>query len=138
MSHLNLALLGPVEITLDRRTTAHFRYAKVQALLVYLAVEAGRAHSQALAELRRTIHDREAEPPFLLSTRDTIQLNPVGSYALDVAGFVGLIAACKNHPHTALEACAACVALRACGRLVQTRRYAPGRRESGGARRAGA
>ena len=50
-ARLTLELLGPAQIARDGLPLT-FTYAKVQALLVYLAVEAGRAHRRtALAEL---------------------------------------------------------------------------------------
>ena len=39
----------------------------------------------ALANLRRVIGDRTADPPFLLITRDMIRFNPAADYRLDVA-----------------------------------------------------
>ena len=52
MARLGISLLGPPRITLDGAPVPAFDYAKVLALLVYLAVEQDRAHSRdALAEL---------------------------------------------------------------------------------------
>ena len=97
---------------------------KVRALLFYLAVEADRAHRReslagllwpewpdrsartnlrnALANLRQAIGDRDAEPPFLLVTRETIQRNPESDASVDVSAFGDLVAR---------EACAEAVAL---------------------------
>ena len=51
VAQLTIRLLGPVQITLDG-LALDFAYEKVQALLVFLAVEAGRAHRRGmLAEL---------------------------------------------------------------------------------------
>jgi DNA-binding SARP family transcriptional activator len=44
MIQLSLSLLGPVQITLDNQPIAGFDYAKVRALLIYLAVEREREH----------------------------------------------------------------------------------------------
>ncbi len=107
MPHLSLALLGPLEASLDGQPATGFESNKVKALLVYLAVEAGRPHSRetlagllwpdypdrsalsnlrsALANLRQAIGDRQADPPFLLITRDAIQFNPASDCALDVS-----------------------------------------------------
>jgi len=64
----------------------------------------------ALSNLRRVIGDtsrsgglpraegRAAEPPFLLVTRDTLQLNPDADAWLDVAAFRDLVEAGENHP----------------------------------------
>src|SRR3954463_10870663 len=97
MSRLSLSLLGRLQITLNRQPVGGFAYNKARALLVYLAIEADRPHHrdalvgllwpelpdtaartnlrQALANLRETIGDATSTPPFLLITRDTIQLN---------------------------------------------------------------
>ena len=131
MSHLALSLFGPVDVTLDRQQSLSFRYAKLRALLVYLIVESHRCHTrealaellwpeqpspvarsslrQALAELRDVIHDRSADPPFLLITRETLQFNPASDHWLDVAEFTRLIVAGKGHANGTGEACAACI-----------------------------
>ena len=52
MTRLSLALLGPMQITLDGQPVGGFTYHKARALLAYLAVEAGRPHHRdALAAL---------------------------------------------------------------------------------------
>ena len=108
MAHLSLSLLGPFQATLDGQSVTDFDSAKVRALLAYLAVEADRPHSRealagllwpdypdrsalnslrsALANLRQAIGDRQAEPPFLLITRGTIQFNTASDYDLDLEG----------------------------------------------------
>jgi DNA-binding SARP family transcriptional activator len=132
MTHLSLALLGPVQIDLDGQPISAFEYAKVRALLVYLAVERGHSHSrdalaellwpdqapqvarnslrQALAKLRQAIRDHEARPPFLLISRDALGFNTASHFALDTAAFDELAAAGERCPHAREEACAECVA----------------------------
>ena len=78
----------------------------MRALLAYLAAEGARPPSReslaallwpdwpqqsamrnlryALADLRKVIGDREAQPPFLLITRETIQLNREADAWVDV------------------------------------------------------
>src|SRR3954464_500675 len=102
MARLSLSLLGPLRITLDGQPVSGIAYNKVRALLVFLAVAADRSHQrdalvgllwpelpdtaapthlpQARATLREAIGDASALPPFLLITRDTIQLNPASDY----------------------------------------------------------
>ncbi len=109
MGHLSLAFLGPFQVFFDDEPVTSFESAKVRALLAYLAVESARPHPRdvlagllwpdlpnstslgnlrhALANLREAIHDREANPPFLLITRDTIQFNTASAYSLDLTGF---------------------------------------------------
>jgi len=89
-----------------------FKSDKVRALLTYLAVEADQPHRRealagllwpewpdrqarsnlryALSNLRRTIGDRDAAPPFLLITRDALQFNIDSEHWLDVAAFTNL------------------------------------------------
>jgi len=132
MRRLSLALLGPIQITLGGQPVRGFTYNKARALLVYLAVEAGRPHHrdvlaallwpeltdeaarhnlrQALTNLRTAIGDVNAIPPFLLITRDTIQLNPASDYELDVTTIAGLLAACETHAHRQLGRCRSCAA----------------------------
>jgi len=116
MAHLSLSLLGPFQATLDGEPIAGFEANKVRALLAYLAVEAHQrsgAHPRqilagllwpnkperaalhnlrnALANLRLAVGDREAAPPFLQITRETIQFNRASDHRLDVAAFWALI-----------------------------------------------
>jgi len=111
-------LLGPFQVTLDEQPVTGFKSNKVRALLVYLAVEADKPHPRealagllwpdwpdrdalsnlryALSNLRRVIGDRQAEPPFLLITRDSLQFNPDSDCCLDVTEFDGLISDFQN------------------------------------------
>jgi DNA-binding SARP family transcriptional activator/predicted ATPase len=113
MRQLSLSCLGPFQVTLDGQPVTTFKSVKVRALLAYLAVEAGRPHPRevlagllwpnwpdrdalvnlrsALSNLRRAIGDREASPPFLLISRDTLQFNAASDHRLDVAEFLELI-----------------------------------------------
>jgi DNA-binding SARP family transcriptional activator/predicted ATPase len=126
MAHLSLSLLGPFQVTLDGQPVTGFKSNKVRALLAYLAVEADRPHRRevlagllwpdwpdrdalsnlryALSNLRRVIGDRaraggrDAEPPFLLITRDTLQFNTASDYWLDVTAFTEMVEADKAPP----------------------------------------
>lgn len=113
MSHLSLSLLGPFHAKIDDEPAKGFESNKVRALLAYLAVEADRLHRRealaellwpgrcgrnalanlryALYDLRKSIGDHEADPPFLLITRRTLQFNTDSDYTLDVESFGGLI-----------------------------------------------
>jgi DNA-binding SARP family transcriptional activator/predicted ATPase len=118
MARLSLSCLGPFQVTLDGQPVTSFKSNKVRALLAYLAVEAARPHPRevlagllwpdwpdrdarsnlryALSNLRRAIGDRarakgrDADPPFLLITRDTLQFNAASDHWLDVAAFTRL------------------------------------------------
>jgi DNA-binding SARP family transcriptional activator len=109
VAHLALSLLGAFEATLDGVAITTFESARVRALLAYLAVEADRPHSRealagllwpdqpergahnnlraALANLRTALHDRQAQPPFLLISRAAIQFNAACDHQLDVNEF---------------------------------------------------
>lgn len=108
MTHdLAIRLFGGVEIVLDGAPLGPFISAKGPALLAYLAVT-GRPHRrEALAgllwgelsdaaaanNLRQVLTSlRKALEPFLLVTRETVELNPARHYRLDVAEFTALLA----------------------------------------------
>src|SRR5689334_17336921 len=105
MAHLSLALLGPLQITLDGAPVTGFESDKGRALLAYLALEAERPHrraalagllwperperaahhnlNQALSNLRQAIGDRTTSGPFLRITAETIQWNTASDADLD-------------------------------------------------------
>jgi predicted ATPase/DNA-binding SARP family transcriptional activator len=109
MARLSLSLLGSFEVTLEGVPVSGFVSNKVRALLAYLAVESDRPHRRetlagllwpdwpdtsarsnlrnALANLRKVVGDREADPPYLLSSRETLQFNLASDHWLDVATF---------------------------------------------------
>ena len=115
MAHLSLSLLGPLQVTLDGQPVTGFKSNKVRALLAYLAVEADRPHRRevlagllwpdkperaaranlrnALANLRKALGDRDASPPYLQITRETIQFSLASDHWLDVAAFQTLVEA---------------------------------------------
>jgi DNA-binding SARP family transcriptional activator len=129
---LSISLFGGFHVTRDGQPVRAFESDQVRALLAYLAVEqhhppmrgtladllwpdhaeaAARANLRhALSRLRHTIGDHAAAPSFLLSTYQTIQLNPAAEISVDVARFAGLLAACEQHAHDRLESCPACIA----------------------------
>jgi predicted ATPase/DNA-binding SARP family transcriptional activator len=110
---LSIRLLGSFQVTLDGEPVTGFESDKVRALLAYLAIETGQPHRReklaglfwpelpersarnnlrvSLANLRKVTRDharardREAVPPFILVTRQTIQLNPEADIWLDVS-----------------------------------------------------
>jgi DNA-binding SARP family transcriptional activator len=120
MAHLSLSLLGAFQVTLDGQPVTGFKSNKVRALLAYLAVEADRPHRRevlagllwpewpdrdalsnlryALSNLRKVIGDRQAQPPFLLITRDALQFNPAADTWLDVTAFTELVEADATDP----------------------------------------
>jgi len=125
MSNLSLSFFGVAQATLDGKTIANFRSAKVQGLLVYLSLLAHQAHArdalaalfwpdeaepvamqnlrQSLYRLRGLLRDEDAQQePFLLVTRSTVQFNPASSFTLDVTSFLAHLEQEQLEPAVAL------------------------------------
>ena len=131
MSKLAIELLGPFQVTRDRKPVAEFEYEKVRALLAYLVVEsstplrretlrgllwpempepiARNNLRQALFSLRQTLQDRDPAAPWLYISRETAQFNPTSAYTLDVNEFSVLLQQCKEHRHRRVETCMSCI-----------------------------
>jgi DNA-binding SARP family transcriptional activator len=110
LGHLKLSLLGPFQATLDGVSVRWLSSNIVRALLAYLAVEADSPHPRErlaallwpeqpdrealarlrhiLSDLRRGLGDDDPDQPFLLASREAIQLNPAADVELDVTAFV--------------------------------------------------
>ncbi len=137
VSHLSINLLGQVQIACDGRPISSFGNEKAQALLAYLVLE-DRPHQrntlanllwpeyrddsartnlrQALHQLRAALGDgddgdaSETHPPFILTSRQSLQINLQASFEADVQRFVTLLKDSESHAHTALADCPACLA----------------------------
>jgi len=118
MPHLSLGVLGPLQVAIDDTPVTTLESDKARALLVYLAVEADHPHRreslvglfwpdcpepvarhnlrQALFSLRQAIGDHDATPPYLLISRDAIQLNRAGALTLDLAQFNTIFRTCEE------------------------------------------
>jgi len=129
MVELEIACLGEFQVTLAGVVLTSFQTDKNRALLLYLALEA-RVHQraelaqflwpgysdesarnslrQALHQLRQTLAD-PADTPWLLLTRQTVQLNSDAPIGVDVLTFRHLLATCASHAHGDLTTCAACL-----------------------------
>ena len=112
-TRLTLRLLGPPEVRLGGEPVVGFASDKVRALLFYLAVGADRPHrreslagllwpdypersartnlSNALSNLRTVLCDRQASPPCLLVSGETIQFNLESDHEVDAAAFERLV-----------------------------------------------
>ena len=111
MAQLKLSFLGTFQVVLGDAPITKFRSANVQGLLVYLALHPGRALSrdvlaalfwpdepdstartnfrQTLYQLRKLLERGEnAERPFLLITRQTVQFNPGSDHVCDATAFL--------------------------------------------------
>ena len=133
--HLALHVLGGFHATIDQTPIPKSRAKRIEALLIFLAVEARRSHRrevltgllfpdapedaartnlrQTLTRLRRAIQDDAAEPPFLLITRESTQFNSDSSHMLDVVQFQAGLAGCEQHPGQRSGACVDCMNLAA-------------------------
>ncbi len=139
MANLSLNLLGTVEFTTagSTPTNLQFRSDKIRALLIYLALEAGRPHQRrflasllwpdasdavslrnlrkGLFQLRQAI-DRaapNASDTLLQADRNTIQLAQSG-ITVDALQFEHLLLSVEQHSHRHLHLCQDCLE-----RLVQ-------------------
>jgi predicted ATPase/DNA-binding SARP family transcriptional activator/Tfp pilus assembly protein PilF len=127
---LTIALLGPFEVKLDDEPVTRFEYAKVRALLAYLALEAPRpclrgelaallwpdqperaargSLSQALTTLRGALGDKTRDRPVLFADANTVQLDPTDALELDVSKFLALLQASEAHAHRSWRSCTPC------------------------------
>ena len=132
MGRISVGLLGPFEVKIDGELVTRFEYAKVRALLAYLVMESHRPQtratlatllwpdqpdraarsslSQALTTLRHALGDKTADRPVLLTTADTVQLDPEGAIEADVAQFLSLLRASDDHvaDHRSWRTCTPC------------------------------
>ena len=112
MARLTIRLLGPFQVALDGEAITGFATDKVRALLAYLVVTPDQPHRRetlagllwpeypersaraslrsALTRLRQAIGDYDISPPFLHTSRQTIEWNGESDYWLDVAAFESL------------------------------------------------
>ena len=119
MGRISVGLLGPFEVKIDGELVTKFEYAKVRALLAYLVMESHRPQtratlatllwpdqpdraarsslSQALSTLRHALGDKTADRPVLLTTADTVQIDPEGAIEVDVAQFLTLLHVSDAH-----------------------------------------
>ena len=126
MSELAITLLGTFKVKLNDEPVNSFRTKSVQALLAYLVCEAKRPSSReqlmdllwpsmplksAQANLRQTVYrlrqtipevtGKNGEPvSFLVTNRQTIQINPKADYFADVHKFASLV---DGNPEQAIE-----------------------------------
>jgi DNA-binding SARP family transcriptional activator/predicted ATPase len=114
MAYLSLTFLGSFQATLGGKALTAFRSAKVQGLLVYLALTRQQPQArdalaalfwpdepdavakknlrQSLYQLRQVLGETAAqEGSYLLVTRSTLQFNPAGDYSLDVTAFLSCL-----------------------------------------------
>jgi WD40 repeat protein/DNA-binding SARP family transcriptional activator len=115
MTALKISMLGSFQVSAGKTILNKFESNKVRALFAYLVAEMNRPHSResladllwpdastqsalanlryALADLRKVIGDENANPPYLIVSRENLQFNPVSNYELDAADFTALLQA---------------------------------------------
>lgn len=111
MPSLRLRLLDAFEVAIDDQPITKLYSDRTRALLAYLAVEADQPHRrgelamllwpdveakkasqnlrQTLRQLQLAIGNKEADPPYLLVTRQTVQFNVAAEQWCDVAAVRG-------------------------------------------------
>jgi DNA-binding SARP family transcriptional activator len=120
MEQLDIRLLGSMQLLRGDRPLTNFASDKVRALFVYLVIEAAHPHQRrklatllwpeipetnalaslrhALSNLRKVIGDRAAQPPYLITTPQTIQLNRDSEVKVDVNLFEEYCALAQKNP----------------------------------------
>ncbi len=128
MAHLAIEVIGPLKVSLNDTTILRLESVKARALLAYLAVEADRPHTrdalvgllwpdyseesarhnlrQALFNLRSSLGDQEADPPFFIVSRDSIQFNRLCDYSIDYLLFNHYFLTCPENLPRCVEDCA--------------------------------
>jgi predicted ATPase/DNA-binding SARP family transcriptional activator len=128
LAHLEIDVLGPLEVILGDTPVTNLESVKVRALLAYLAVESDRPHTraslvgllwpeypeesarhnlrQALFNLRVTLGDQKAAPPYFQVSRDVIQINHESDYSLDLDQFNRYFSDCPENLPRCIEDCA--------------------------------
>ena len=118
MASLSVRLLGPPQVSLAQESVADLRSDKALGLLAFLAVESDRAHRReklagmlwpdyversaranlrrALTDLRQAIGDQRATPPYLRTTRQTVQFCTTSDAWIDVVAFQTLLESAKS------------------------------------------
>lgn len=131
MASLSLSLLGGFRAERNSEPVTGFESNKVRALLAYMAVETGRPHQRSalagvlwpdhseelartnlrhvLRQIRQTLPDQDGAPPLLLTSQQTIQINPVTDLTLDVLQFAALIATSARCNHSIFNDCSDCI-----------------------------
>jgi DNA-binding SARP family transcriptional activator len=130
MGKLSLYLLGDLRIELDGKPLETIATEKTRALLVYLALEDGRAIRrdmlvelfwperpkgvgrtslrQAVANLRSALGDRNASSPFILTRRDHIQFSANDNVWIDSIAAQDLLKSVSDHRHQPRKSCRPC------------------------------
>jgi predicted ATPase/DNA-binding SARP family transcriptional activator len=127
MTHLSIAVLGSLQVSIADTPITTLESARVRALLAFLAIESDRPHRretlvgllwpdypedaarhnlrQALFNLRLILGDHTASHPYLLVSRDSIQFNRDSDYSLDLDQFNYCFYTCEENLSQCKEDC---------------------------------
>ena len=130
--HLALNFFSGFQAAVDQKPIPESRAKRIEALLIYLVMEASRPHRretligllfpdmpdeaartnlrQTLTRLRRAIDDAQADPTFLLISRESTQFNQASDYSLDVMKFQDGLTGCERHLGSRDAGCVDCMA----------------------------
>ncbi len=129
MRQISVFLFGSLEVRIDGESVTGFKYAKVRALLAYLAMESHRPQpraslasllwpdqseraarsslSQALATLRSALGEKTSHETVLFADNESVQLNP-DAIQVDVTQFLTLLRTPESHTHRSWRTCTTC------------------------------
>jgi predicted ATPase/DNA-binding SARP family transcriptional activator len=128
MTHLQISLLGSIQIVAGGEPLTAITSPKILALLAYLSAESARAHSretlaellwsgqvtgrqnlrQSLSRLHNALSHLDREAPFLLSSRQEIGFNLASNATVDLAQFTAQVSSIRRHLHPTLHQCRSC------------------------------
>jgi predicted ATPase/DNA-binding SARP family transcriptional activator len=119
-----------MDVRIDGERITTFKYAKVRALLAYLALESHRPQpraslaaqlwpdqperaarsslSQALATLRNALGEKTSLETVLIADVESVQLNP-DAIQVDATQFLALLRTTETHAHRSWRTCTPCI-----------------------------
>jgi len=131
MPQLTLNLMGEFQVWLDSQLVQSFGTQKTRALLAYLAMEAGQAHSrehlaclfwpeqpeerarhslrQALSALRSALADRDDREGFLNIERESVRFAQGSGMCVDAIALLDEVKAIGEHQHRRRSNCLSCL-----------------------------
>lgn len=128
---LSLQLFGPLQLALDGQPLPRSRALKLELVMVYLCLEQSQRHErkslaafffpdkttktaqsnfrQTLTRLRRLLDDESRDPPFLVVTRQHLELNKESGITTDVDLFAQQLQGCPAHEGARDKRCPTCI-----------------------------
>lgn len=129
MTHLQISLLGPIQIVAAGKPLTAVTSPKILALLAYLSAEPARAHSrdalaellwsgqttgrqnlrQSLSRLIGALPQLVGDAPFFLAGRQEIGFNAASNHSLDLTQFTEKLGNVRRHRHPPPHQCQTCI-----------------------------